>query len=69
MASGLYDEVAYAGGGTAEAYATTDHIEYFAELTEAYFWENDFYPFTKAELETFDPQGYQVVQDAWQPVD
>ena len=42
MASGIYDSVAYAGGGMQEAYATSNVQEYFAELTEAYFWENDF---------------------------
>jgi hypothetical protein len=69
MASGIYADVAYSGGGTQEAYATTNHIEYFAELTEAYFWVNDFYAFTKDELESFDPLGFLVVQDAWLPVE
>lgn len=65
MASGIYANVAYAGGGMQEAYATSNAQEYFAELTEAYFWENDFYPFVKSELESFDPLGYQAVVNAW----
>ena len=65
MASGRYDDVAYAGGGTAEAYATTDDREYFAELTEAWFWENDFYPFVREELLTFDPLGAEVIEASW----
>ena len=69
MAAEIYAEVAYAGGGTLEAYATQNHIEYFAELSEAYFWTNDFYPFNKAELEAFDPQGYAAVEEAWQPLE
>ena len=69
MSSGIYNEVEYAGGGIQQAYATTNQQEYFAELTEAYFWENDFYPFNRNELMTFDPQGYQVVVDAWQPLE
>ncbi len=69
MASGIYDAVAYAGGGTLEAYATTNENEYFAELTEAYFWENDFYPFSQSELAAFDPLGHQAIENAWQPVD
>ena len=48
---------------------TQNHIEYFAELSEAYFWTNDFYPFNKAELEAFDPQGYAAVEGAWQPLE
>jgi hypothetical protein len=68
MESGMYNNVAYAGGGTDKAYGTNNHIEYFAELTEAYFWENDFYPFQKTQLATFDPQGYQAVENAWKAV-
>ncbi len=63
--SGVYDSVEYAGGGTQSAYALTNKQEYFAELTEAYFWENDFYPFNRSQLEIFDPQGYQAIENAW----
>ena len=65
VASGIYENVEYANGGTYEAYALTNKQEYFAELTEAYFWENDYYPFNQAELEAFDLQGYQVIENAW----
>jgi len=65
MASGLYDEVEYADGSLQVAYATTNVQEYFAELSEAWFWENDFYPFVQAELLEHDPQGAQAVEDAW----
>lgn len=65
MASGQYEEVEYAGGGTAEAYATTDDREYFAELSEAWFWENDFYPFVREDVIDFDPLGAQVVEASW----
>ena len=41
--------------------------EYFAELSEAWYWENDFQPFDRAELETFDPQGAAAVEAAWTP--
>ena len=68
MAAGIYEDVAYAGGGTQKAYATTNHLEYFAELTEAFYWVNDFYPFNKEELEIYDPQGFQAVVNAWVPV-
>jgi hypothetical protein len=39
--------------------------EYFAELSEAYFWVNDFYPFVRAELREHDPAGYAAVEAAW----
>ena len=67
MASGIYDSVPYAGGGKSTAYATSNVQEYFAELTEAWFWENDFYPFVREELEDFDPTGAAMVEAAWQP--
>ena len=65
VASGIYDSVQYAGGGMQPAYALNNKQEYFAELTEAYFWENDFYPFTRSQLETFDPQGFTALENAW----
>ncbi|XGV98146.1 MAG: hypothetical protein ACAF41_04255 [Leptolyngbya sp. BL-A-14] len=62
---GLYQSVAYVKGGKKKAYALTNETEYFAELSEAYFGKNDFYPFTRAELKTYDPVGYQLMQTAW----
>ena len=35
------------------------------ELTEAYFGKNDYYPFTRDELEEFDPKGFELMQEAW----
>ncbi|MDB6054956.1 MAG: putative protein of unknown function acetylesterase, partial [Verrucomicrobiales bacterium] len=37
------------------AYAVTNPMEYFAESTEAYFSRNDFFPFTREELDKHDP--------------
>ena len=61
----LYDSVEYINGGKKKAYAMTNPREYFAELSEAYFGKNDFFPFTRAELKTHDPVGYQLMQKAW----
>lgn len=63
----LYDQVAYVGGGQQKAYALTNDKEYFAELSEAYFGKNDFYPFTRVELERHDPVGFQVLRKLWSP--
>ncbi len=49
-------------------YALTDHKEFFAEMTEAYFGENDFFPFNRAELMTSEPQIYELLQAIWGPV-
>jgi hypothetical protein len=64
--AGLYGEVAYAGGGEQPAYAATNAMEYFAELSEALFWTNDFYPFTATELASYDALGHATLVDAWQ---
>ena len=38
-----------------KTYATTNHMEYFAEVSEACFGANDFYPFVNVELRQRDP--------------
>lgn len=48
-----------------EAYAHTNSLEYFAELTEAYFGQNDWYPRNRQELKDHDPVGYAMIEDAW----
>lgn len=50
---------------TGKAYAATNVEEYFAELTEAYFGLNDFFPYDKAELQKYDPLGYRAIENAW----
>lgn len=70
--SGLLDSVPYnPGGGRAHfnqvAYAKNNEIEYFAEISEAYLGENDYYPFVRSELEAYDPQGFAVAQSVWAP--
>ena len=61
----LYESVERVGGKKVRAYALTDPAEYFAELSEAYFGRNDFFPFTRAELEKHDPAGYELMKAAW----
>jgi hypothetical protein len=60
-----YESVKFVHGGTRRAYALTDASEYFAELTEAYFGRNDFYPFTAAELKEHDPLGFEFLERTW----
>lgn len=45
------------------AYRTA--MEYFAELTEAYFFRGTSYPWNRLELYKHDPEGYFIVRDAW----
>jgi hypothetical protein len=66
MEAGRYDAVAYnLSSGTRRAYAANNPMEYFAELTEAVFALNDYFPFTRRQLEAHDPDGFAVVKDAW----
>ncbi len=50
MDAKLYESVLHYDGKAVKAYATTNPAEYFAEISEAYFGTNDFYPFVRAEL-------------------
>lgn len=61
----LYEQVPHYDGKIVRAYALTDEREYFAELTEAYFGRNDYYPFTRDQLETYDPVGYAALRELW----
>jgi beta-mannosidase len=61
----LYDSVAYCKGGKQRAYALTNAKEYFAELSEAYFGRNDFFPFTHDELKRHDPAGFRLMEEVW----
>lgn len=65
-ASGKYESVPYIRGGKLKHYALTGEVEYFAELTEAYFGKNDYFPYNKEDLKNFDPLGYQLMQEAWE---
>ncbi len=65
MQNGKYNHVLHWDGKIAKAYATTNQMEYFAECTEAYFGQNDFFPFVNAELKTFDPVAYKLMQEVW----
>lgn len=65
MEKKLYESVKYVRGDKKKAYATTNPQEYFAELAEAYFGKNDFYPFTREELRKHDPAGYRMVEGVW----
>ncbi len=62
---GRYECVPYVLGGQKRAYALNNAHEYFAELTEAYFGVNDFFPFTRDQLRDFDPAGFRLMEDVW----
>ena len=68
MAAGLYDKALLHTGKIVRHYGATNHKEYFAEGTEAYFYRNDFYPFVAAELKNHDPGLYKLMSEIWGPL-
>lgn len=65
MARGLYRDVERNDGSRGVAYASRSAVEYLAETTEAYFGENDFFPYRRAELEAYDPDGAALMARVW----
>ena len=65
MAAGIYEDVLLYNGQRVRHYGATNHKEYFAEGTEAYFYRNDFYPFVAAELKEYDPALYDFLAEIW----
>ena len=47
------------------AYALTNPQEYFAETTEAFFTRNDFFPYTRDELQRHDPEMVELLIKLW----
>ncbi len=64
--AGNYQRVLDHRGGTVRHYALSNHKEYFAEGTEAYFYRNDFYPFVGAELKQHDPALHGLLETIWE---
>jgi hypothetical protein len=69
-ASGKYDKVEQSSGDgrpnrIVRAYAMTNAMEYFAESTEAYFSRNDFFPFTRPQLASHDPEMLTLIEQLW----
>lgn len=46
-------------------YGLTDQKEFFAEMTEAYFGTNDFFPFNRGELMTAEPDVHRLIRESW----
>lgn len=47
------------------AHVISDQLNYFSELTEAYFGTNDYFPFNREQLRAHDPQGFAVIEQVW----
>jgi len=62
---GIYEQVLLYTGQRVRHYGLTDHKEYFAEATEAYFGVNDFYLFVRAELMEHYPAVFSLMEKIW----
>lgn len=70
VASKSYDQVSrkdWQGKVTTgvRAYAMTNPQEYFAETSEAFFGQNDFFPYDRKELEAHDPTMVATLKKTW----
>lgn len=66
--SGKGVSVLHINGKKTKHYALTTQMEFFAEMTESYFGQNDFFPFNRAELRTEEPEIYALLLKIWGPI-
>ncbi len=66
--SGKYKSVLTSPGHMREHYGLTNQKEFFAEMTEAYFGSNDFYPFVTGELKQAEPELFDLLAEIWGPL-
>jgi hypothetical protein len=62
---GKYKSVPHMNGRMRPHYGLTNQMEFFAEMTEAYFGMNDFFPFNRAELEREEPELTALLRKVW----
>jgi hypothetical protein len=65
MDRGAYESVLHWDAKKVRAYAASNPQEYFAELSEAWFGANDFYPFVRAEVVEHDPEAARLLEKLW----
>lgn len=66
--SGKYKSVLTSPGYMREHYGLTNQMEFFSEMTEAYFGSNDFFPFVAGELKQAEPEIYSLMTEIWGPI-
>jgi len=61
----LYENVEHFNGVRTRGYAVTNHYEYYATLTEAYFGKGFNFPYDRPGLLRYDTVGYWLMHDTW----
>ena len=69
VAGGRGKSVLHVRGRVGPHYATTNPMEFFAEMTECYLGRNDFYPFNAGELRQAEPAVFRLLADIWGPLE
>jgi len=64
--SGRGDKALLYNGSRVKHYALTNPQEFFAEMTEAYFGSNDFFPFNRAELKENEREIFDLMEQVWE---
>ena len=59
----VYPDFEATFGGS--VYATTNQMEYFSEICEAYWGENDYFPFNYEDLKEYDTEGFALMEKVW----
>jgi hypothetical protein len=67
VASGHGERALNFNGNEVRHYAMTNEKEFFAEMTEAYFGANDFFPYVYGELKQAEPEIYGLLRKLWGP--
>lgn len=65
LAAKKYDNVLSWNGQRVSHYGKNNPMEFFAEASESYFGQNDFYPFVRSELRDFDAATFTLVERLW----
>ena len=63
--SGHGDATLLYNGKRVKHYGLTNPMEFFAEMTEAFFGVNDFFPFNRAELQETEPELFELLTEIW----
>lgn len=63
--SGIYNNVKHANGASLRHYGISSEAEFFPEFSEAYLGTNDYYPFTRADLKSYDIETYNLMKEVW----
>ena len=59
------EDIQYVTGGRQKAYALTNPMEFFAEMSEAWWGVNDMYPFVRVQVMEDFPEVAALLPQAW----